>query len=145
MDTSLQASEAGGVKGIGALEGPPFRTIEATAVQADPAPTYMMKVVSGGIGAQGGPPTVDIPANQLPRPPEEEWSDGNTDGCKGIAIRDKVVIAQDTLPRPPEVVETHGAPVHKAAITEEELWAKLAKEANDRQIKQYMQEARLIC
>ena len=120
-DASLQAFEAGGVRGTGALEGPPSHTIEATAVQADPAPTNMKKVVGSGIGAQGGPPTENIPASQLPRPPEKERSDGYAGGApivvsdSGNANRDTEVIGQDTLPRPPEFVETDGAPFVKAA------------------------------
>ena len=86
-----------------------------------------MKVVDGGIGAQGGPPTVDIPANQLPRPPEKEWSDGTAGEApigvsnNDIAKRDKDIIAQDTLPRPPEIAETQGTHAVKTALTDDEI------------------------
>ena len=145
--------EAGGAHGTGSLEDPPTNAGEATAVQEDPEPKNTKKNVGGGVGARGGPPTKDIPFSQLPRPPEKERSAGNTGdavidlGDKGKAGRDIEVIGQDTLPRPPECKGTDGAPIAKAAMTDEEIWAQLDSDDLEgfRMIKEYMQTARLIC
>ena len=123
IGVSQQAFKAGGVKGSGALEGPPLLTTDATVVRADPAHTNT-EIAGGGFGAQGGPLADDIPAGQLPRPPEKEWFDGTAGEAligvsnDDIAKRDKDIIAQNTLPRPPEIAERRAV---KTAWTDDEI------------------------